>query len=135
MNWIYFMDIFQKTSKCLLLTYFTLLMPCHKWSNLKLTLDDYKAILSCHVALSSYFNKMVEEKWKYLFGKIFQKFQMMPCVTFLGYHVWSNYCVHCSCINSSLDTCIKLSYFYCMKKYFIHHLLFASLVTYCLLVG
>jgi hypothetical protein len=50
-----------------------MLMPCHKWSNPKLTLDHYKAILSCHVAQFSYFNKMVEEKWKYLFGKIFQK--------------------------------------------------------------
>ncbi len=81
------MDIFQKHSKCFLLTYFTMIMPCHKWSNPKLTLDDYKAILSWHVAQSSYLNKMVEEKWKYLFGKIFQKIQMMPCVTFLGYHV------------------------------------------------
>jgi hypothetical protein len=45
----------------------------HKWSNLTLTLNDYKAILSCHMAQFSCFNQMVEEKGKYLFGKIFQK--------------------------------------------------------------
>jgi len=37
-------------------------MAYRKWSNPKLTLDGYRAILSCHVAHSSCFNKMVEEK-------------------------------------------------------------------------
>jgi hypothetical protein len=46
-------------------------MAYHKWSNLKLTLDDYRAILGHHMAQSSYYNQMVEEKKKYLFGKIF----------------------------------------------------------------
>ncbi len=37
-------------------------MAYHKWSNPKLTLNDYRAILSCHMAQSSCFNKMVEKK-------------------------------------------------------------------------
>jgi hypothetical protein len=35
---------------------------------------------------------VVEEK--YLFEKIFWKIQMMPCVAFLSYHVWTNFGVH-----------------------------------------
>jgi hypothetical protein len=48
-------------------------MAYHKWSNLKLTLNDYKAILSCHMAQSSCFNWMVEGGKKYIFYKMFQK--------------------------------------------------------------
>jgi hypothetical protein len=47
-------------------------MAYHMWSNPKLTLDDYKEILSCHMAQYSYLNQMVEEKKRnFLFGKIF----------------------------------------------------------------
>lgn len=63
----------------------------HKWSNPNLTLDDYRVILSCHVAQSNCFNQMVEGKRKYLFQKIFKKIQMMPDVTFLSYHMKTNY--------------------------------------------
>jgi hypothetical protein len=52
-----------------------MLMPCHKWSNHKLTLDDYKAILSFQVAQSSYFNKMVEENGNICLAKYFRKFK------------------------------------------------------------
>jgi hypothetical protein len=44
-------------------------------------------ILGHQVAQFNYFHRMVQEKGEYLFGKIFEKIQMMPCVTFLGYHV------------------------------------------------
>jgi hypothetical protein len=36
----------------------------HKWYNPKLTQDDYKAILSCHMAQFSCFNQKVEKKNK-----------------------------------------------------------------------
>jgi hypothetical protein len=47
-------------------------MAYHKWSNLKLTLNDYKAILSCHMAQSSCFNWMVEGGKKNYFAKCFK---------------------------------------------------------------
>jgi hypothetical protein len=43
-------------------------------------------ILGHHMAQSKHFNWMVEKK-KYLFGKYFEKLQMMPRVTFLSYHM------------------------------------------------
>jgi hypothetical protein len=47
-------------------------MAYHKWSNPKLTPDDYNAILSCHVAQSSCFNWMVEEKIYIYLEKYFE---------------------------------------------------------------
>jgi hypothetical protein len=67
----------------------------HKWSNLKLTLDDYRArflklpcgiILGHHVAQSSCFNWMVEKNFVW---QNMSKFQMILCVAFLGRtHPW-----------------------------------------------
>jgi len=69
---------------------------------------------------------MVEEKRKYLFGKLFRKIQMMSRFTFLGYTCEKTIGVHCSHMNSSLDTCIKLLDSYSTKK--IIHLSFVCSV-------
>jgi hypothetical protein len=44
-------------------------------------------ILGHHMASSSCFNQMVEETKEVFIWQNISKIQMMPCVTFLSYHV------------------------------------------------
>jgi hypothetical protein len=45
----------------------------HKWSNFKVTINDYRAILNYHVAKSKFFNQMVEKKGNIFLAKYFEK--------------------------------------------------------------
>jgi hypothetical protein len=94
-------------------------MAYHKWSNPKLTLNDYRAILSCHVAQSSCFNRTVEE---FFFLKtsndatcyIFR----LPHVNILVCTIVTNVVTNVV-IKTHLWIRIKYPYSYSIKHYFI----------------
>ncbi len=95
-------------------------MAYHKWSNPKLTLNGYKAILSCHVAQSSYFNRMVEKKiiWKIILtnpNDAMCQFFRLPRVNIFGVHYSRKCSCKCSCKNSSLYT-YEISIFIFYKR-------------------
>jgi len=65
-------------------------MAYHKWSNLKLTLNDYKAILNCHMAQSSCFNEWLKNIYLFIWQNVLKNpNDVMNHI--LNYHMWTNY--------------------------------------------
>jgi hypothetical protein len=95
----------------------------HKWSNPKLTLNDYRAILSCHVTQFSCFNWMVGKQiiWK----NIFKNSNDAMCHIVRLLHVNILMCTIVANVIASVVTrthpwiSVKFPYFYSTKKYFI----------------
>ncbi len=103
-------------------------MAYHKWSNPKLTLNGYKEILSCHVAQSSCYNRMVEKIyiWKNILKNVNDamcQFFRLPHVNIFGVHYSRKCSCKCSRKNSSLYT-YKISILIFYKKIF--HPLFVT---------
>ncbi len=101
-------------------------MAYHKWSNLQPTLNDYRAILSCHVAQSSCFNHMVEKIyiWQNISknpNDVMCHIFRLPCVNILVCTIVANVVVS---VVARIHPwmCIKSSCSYSTKKYFICHL-------------
>jgi hypothetical protein len=99
-------------------------MAYHKWSNLKLTINDYREIFNCHMAQSSCFNRMVEI---YIWQNILKNSNDATCQFFMLPHVNILVCTIVANVVSVVARThpwihIKSPHSYSMKKYFIRHL-------------
>jgi hypothetical protein len=108
------------------------------WSNPKLTLNDYKAILSCHVAQFSYFNRMVEKKEIFVCQNISKDSNDPTCHIFRQSHVNILVCIVIASLVVGIHPWIhiKILHTYILQKNnLIYHLWLMLLIVCCLLLG